>query len=133
MTTEISSQPSAKNGLVLYIEDNPANMKLVQVFLKSRTDYRLLSASDPMEGLALAKSEIPNLILLDINLPEMSGYEVMAELQADASTAGIPVVALSANAMPKDVKKGVEAGFKSYLTKPVDLSLLKEHIERYIS
>jgi CheY-like chemotaxis protein len=131
MTDKIQNAPRA--GTILYIEDNLANLKLVQVFLKARTQYELLSARDPREGLALAKAQRPELILLDINLPEMDGYEVLLALQADELTRDIPVLALSANAMPKDLTKAKQAGFNEYLTKPVDLLELNKHIDTYIS
>ena len=132
MTDELQAMQKKEVGTVLYIEDNPANLKLIQVFLSSRTGYSLLSANDPLTGLELAKTKKPDLILLDINLPEMNGYDVMARLLADDVTCHIPVVALSASAMPRDMERADKVGFKAYLTKPVDLTVLKTTIETHI-
>ncbi|MEY2429713.1 MAG: hypothetical protein QOJ40_2598, partial [Verrucomicrobiota bacterium] len=111
---------------VLYIEDNPANLKLVQQLLERRTDLRLLSAGDGREGITLARAYMPDVILMDINLPGISGIETLRLLREDPLTANITVVAISANAMPRDIEKGLEAGFFSYLTKPIKV---KEFIE----
>jgi PAS domain S-box-containing protein len=109
---------------ILCIEDNPANLRLVERFLARRDDIRLLTAATPTLGLKLARSQHPALILLDINLPEMDGYEVMDRLRQDPVTRDIPVVAISANAMPDDLARGRSAGFKDYLTKPLSLENL---------
>jgi signal transduction histidine kinase/CheY-like chemotaxis protein len=104
---------------VLYVEDNPANLMLVQNLLARRADIRLLNARDGTSGVAIARSAQPDVILMDINLPGISGTEAMQILAQDAATAHIPVIALSANAMPRDIVKGLEAGFFRYLTKPI--------------
>jgi len=107
---------------VLYVEDNPANLKLVQQLLARRTDLRLLSAGDGREGITLARAYMPDVILMDINLPGISGIETLKLLREDPLTANITVVAISANAMPRDIEKGLEAGFFSYLTKPIKVN-----------
>jgi CheY-like chemotaxis protein len=107
---------------LLYVEDNPANLKLVEQLIARRPDMRLLSARDGHVGIQLARSERPQVILMDINLPGISGIEALALLRADPATAHIPVVALSANAMPRDIEKGLHAGFFRYLTKPIKVS-----------
>ena len=104
---------------VLYIEDNPANLQLVEQLIERRADLRMLSAADAIIGIEYARLYQPAVILMDINLPGISGIEAMRKLRADALTAHIPVVALSANAVPRDIEKGLEAGFYSYLTKPI--------------
>jgi len=114
---------------VLYIEDNLANLRLVELMLARRDDLRLIAATDPREGLALARSERPGLILLDINLPGMDGYAVLKELQAHSDTRDIPVLAVSANAMPGDIEQGLAAGFRGYLTKPLDIARLLRAID----
>jgi signal transduction histidine kinase/ActR/RegA family two-component response regulator len=114
---------------ILYIEDNPANLRLVQEILSFRTDLRLLSAPDGHAGLALAHMERPAIILLDLNLPGMSGFEVLAQLRRDPNTAHIPVLALTANAMPRDIERGLSAGFNRYLTKPIDIEQFNEAID----
>ena len=107
---------------LLYVEDNPANLELVEQLIERRPDLRLISAADGNLGVELARSYLPKLILMDINLPGISGLEAMKILRADPSTAHIPIVALSANAMPHDVAAGLDAGFFSYLTKPIKVN-----------
>ncbi len=116
---------------MLYVEDNPANLQLIQQLLASRRpDIRLLSAADAIEGIRLARANQPDFILMDINLPGMSGInEALTILRQDITTSHIPVVALSANAMPRDVKKGLDAGFFRYLTKPIKVKALLETLE----
>ncbi len=109
---------------VLYIEDNPANLRLVQKIISTHTSLRLLDARTAEQGLELAKAHLPDLILLDINLPGMNGFEALRHLQEDPATCGIPVIAISANAMERDIKKGLAAGFTDYLTKPLDIPKL---------
>jgi PAS domain S-box-containing protein len=104
---------------LLYVEDNPANLQLVEQLILRRPDMRLLSARDASEGIEIARAAQPKIILMDINLPGMSGVEALKILREDPRTAHIPVVALSANALPRDVQRGLEAGFLRYLTKPI--------------
>jgi len=117
---------------VLYIEDNPANLKLVEGLMHRREGVRLLTAKHPVEGLAVAEAYRPDLILLDINLPDMDGYEVLKRLQTFEGTKEIPVIAISANAMPRDVRKGDEAGFRNYLTKPLDVTQFFEAVDKVL-
>jgi PAS domain S-box-containing protein len=112
----------ASEHTLLYVEDNPANMKLVEQIVARRQDFRLLTAVNGTLGIELARSAHPRVILLDINLPDLNGIEVLKILRADPATAGIPVVALSANAMPRDIEIGREAGFFRYLTKPIKVN-----------
>ena len=111
---------------LLYVEDNPANMQLVERIIGRRRDLRLLSAVDGNRGVELARACLPDVILMDINLPGISGIEAMRILGDDPSTRHIPVIALSANAMPRDIQKGLDAGFFRYLTKPIKVSDLTE-------
>ena len=104
---------------LLYVEDNPANLELVEQLIARRSDLRLISAADGNLGVDVARTCQPEVILMDINLPGLSGIEAMQILRADPSTAHIPIIALSANAVPRDIEKGLEAGFFSYLTKPI--------------
>jgi len=115
--------------LLLYIEDNPANLKLVQEIVRFRADLRLLSAPDGHLGLSLARSRHPEVVLMDLNLPGMSGFEVLAQLRREPGLAGIPVIALTANAMPRDIERGLAAGFDRYLTKPIDIDKFNEAID----
>jgi CheY-like chemotaxis protein len=109
---------------VLYVEDNPVNALLMEAMVEREPGVRLLHAALPEQGLELARTEKPNLILLDIQLPGIDGLEVLRRLRADDSTRGIPVVAVSASAMDGDVERGMVAGFDDYLTKPVELTRL---------
>ena len=109
--------PSKK---ILYIEDNPANLKMVEHLIRRRPNLTLISALNPVLGLELASAHYPDLILLDIQLPDMDGYQVLKRLQADEQTRNTPVIAISANAMPRDIKRGEAAGFVEYLTKPIN-------------
>jgi PAS domain S-box-containing protein len=104
---------------LLYVEDNPANLELIAQLIERRADIRLLTAVDGTLGIELARETQPEVILMDINLPGISGIEALEILRADAATAHIPIVALSANAMARDIEKGLEAGFFRYLTKPI--------------
>jgi len=106
---------------VLYIEDNPSNLRLVSQILGRRKHIHLLTAHTPELGIELAMSRHPELILLDINMPGMDGYEVLSVLKTEASLTAIPVVAVTANAMPRDIERGIAAGFSEYLTKPIDV------------
>ena len=107
---------------LLYVEDNPANLKLIEQLIARRPDIRLLSARDGTTGIQLAQANLPALILMDINLPGISGIEALKILREDPATAHIPVIALSANAMPRDIEKGLQAGFFRYLTKPIKIN-----------
>jgi len=118
---------------VLYIEDNPVNLLLMEGLLAQMPAVRLLSAARPDTGLALARSERPQLILLDIQLPGIDGYEVLRRLRDDPLTRATPVIAVSANAMRTDLERGQAAGFDDYLTKPLDLRRLLAAVERALS
>ncbi len=104
---------------MLYVEDNPANLMLVEDLIARRPDIRLLTARDGHRGIEIARVSLPDVILMDINLPGISGIQALGMLAEDSATAHIPVVALSANAVPRDIAKGLEAGFFRYLTKPI--------------
>jgi signal transduction histidine kinase/ActR/RegA family two-component response regulator len=120
---------AAAPRLILYIEDNPANLRLVQEIVGFRPDLSLLSAPDGHAGLALAHTHRPAVVLMDLNLPGMNGFEVLAQLRRDPETAHIPAIALTANAMPRDIERGLSAGFARYLTKPIDIEQLNEAID----
>jgi CheY-like chemotaxis protein len=103
---------------VLYVEDQPANLALVVQLFSRRPHWKLLTAIDGNLGIILAKANLPDVILMDINLPGIDGYEALRLLRADAAVSRIPVIALSSNAFAQDVAKGLKAGFFRYLTKP---------------
>ena len=104
---------------VLCVEDNPANLMLVEKLLARRPDIHLLSARDGLRGIEIALTSQPDVILMDIHLPGINGFQAMKILAGNPATAHIPVIALSANAMPLDIEKGLAAGFFRYLTKPI--------------
>jgi PAS domain S-box-containing protein len=104
---------------LLCVEDNPANLLLVEKLLERRPDIRLLVAKDGIRGIEIARTARPDVILMDINLPGISGLIALGILAEDPETASIPVIALSANAMPDDIEKGMTAGVFRYLTKPI--------------
>jgi signal transduction histidine kinase/AmiR/NasT family two-component response regulator len=114
---------------LLYVEDNPANLMLVEDLLARRPDMRLLTAGDANRGIEIARASLPDVILMDINLPGISGVQALGILAEDPSTAHIPVVALSANAVPRDIEKGLEAGFFRYLTKPIKVNEFMHTLE----
>jgi PAS domain S-box-containing protein len=114
---------------LLYVEDNPANLMLVEDLIARRADLRLLSAADGNRGVEIAHATLPDVILMDINLPGISGIQALKLLRADPATAHIPVVALSANAIPRDIAKGLEAGFFRYLTKPIKIDEFLEALD----
>ena len=126
--TDIDTDADAPRPL-LYVEDNPANLRLVQEIVAFRPDLRLLSAPDALAGLQLARSGAPQVILTDLNLPGMDGLALLAELQRDPATAHIPVIALTADAMPRAIERGLAAGFARYLTKPIDIDQFNEAID----
>ncbi|MFZ4775398.1 MAG: ATP-binding protein, partial [Terrimicrobiaceae bacterium] len=127
--TELSPQAALRPHLLLYVEDNPANLKLIEQLIARRHDLRLLMAQNGKDGITLARGYLPDVILMDINLPGISGIETMKLLRLDPSTAHIPIIALSANAMPSDVEKGLEAGFFRYLTKPIRVNEFLETLD----
>ena len=114
---------------LLYVEDNPANLMLVEDLIARRPDIRLLSARDGTRGVEIARACRPDVILMDINLPGISGIKALKILSEDSTTAHIPVVALSANAIPRDIEKGLDAGFFRYLTKPIKVNEFMETLD----
>ena len=122
-------QHSAPLRTLLYVEDNPANLKLVEQLIARRPDMRLLSAVNGNSGIEIARASQPEVILMDINLPGISGIQALKILREDPVTAHIPVLAISANAMPHDIKNGLEAGFFRYLTKPIKVNEFMDALE----
>jgi len=109
----------APRRTLLYVEDNPANMKLVEQLISRCPDIALTTAVNGTLGIEMARATLPQVILMDVNLPGISGIEAMRILHDDPATAHIPIMALSANAMPRDIAMGLELGFFRYLTKPI--------------
>jgi PAS domain S-box-containing protein len=133
--TVLSAQPVPKPSLpmldsvrrtVLYVEDNPDNIVLMARLLAARPELRLIGAADAMRGMAMARSLMPDVVVMDINLPDIGGLEILQLLRSNPATRHIPVLALSANAMPSDIDKGLAAGFYRYMTKPL---IVKEFLQ----
>ena len=131
-TDTMGSLPNAVLRTLLYIEDNPANLRLVMQILAKRPHLRLLTAHTPVLGLDIAAVQHPELILLDINMPDKDGYEVLALLRAQDWARELPIVAITANAMANDINRGLAAGFTDYLTKPLDVQRFLEVVDRFL-
>jgi CheY-like chemotaxis protein len=129
----VDAAPTAMRRTVLCVEDNPANLRLIEAVFAQRPGIRLLTAMAPGLGLELARTHRPALILLDINLPDMDGYAVMECLREHGATRDIPVVAVSANAMPRDLERARAAGFAAYLTKPLDIDRLLQLLDETLA
>lgn len=123
---------SERRYTVLYIEDNPANLRLVAQILSRNPKVQLITAHTPELGLELASVRHPDLILLDINLPDMDGYQVLSVLRSLDSVKKTPVVAISANATPRDIDRGMAAGFNDYITKPINVMHFLEAVDRLL-
>ena len=121
--------PNEGQSTLLYVEDNPANLLLVEKLLERRPDISLFTAGNGTSGVEMARLLLPEVILMDINLPGISGIEAMQILTTDSTTAHIPVIAISANAMPRDIEKGLDAGFFRYLTKPIKVNELIDTLD----
>ena len=122
MATPIRPERARQQRTLLCVEDNPANLMLVERLLARRAEIHLICAQDGRRGIEMARVHQPDVILMDINLPGISGITAMGILAGDPRTTHIPVVALSANAMPRDIEKGLQAGFFHYLTKPIKVT-----------
>lgn len=114
---------------ILYIEDNPGNIRLMQELFELHQEFRFHKAMSGDVGYQLALDLLPDLILMDINLPGMNGYQVLHQLQSNYDTKDIPVIAISANSMVTDIDHGIDAGFTYYVTKPFDATSLFELIQ----
>lgn len=109
---------------LLYIEDNQANAKLIQHVVKRYFDFGMTVRIDAESGIEYANENTPSIILMDINLPGLNGFDALSLLKENPRTANVPVFALSAAAMPSDIQNGLDAGFKRYITKPIDVPAL---------
>ncbi|CAH0346415.1 PAS domain S-box protein [Bacillus sp. CECT 9360] len=117
---------------ILYIEDNHSNIDLVKEIIETQMNHSLLYATTGAEGLHKANTENIHLILLDMNLPDFSGYQILEELNMQQLTKNIPVIALSANAISKDIKKAMDSGFDDYITKPININHFLTNINKYL-
>jgi len=118
---------------LLYIEDNAVNLTLVEDILADYSEIKLISASTAITGINMALSQNPNLILMDINLPDIDGVEALKRLKKFKSMQDVPVIAISANAMKKDIDRAMSEGFKAYIAKPFDIERFKKIIENEMS
>jgi PAS domain S-box-containing protein len=129
---QVSGEPTVPRCKILYIEDNLPNLKLIEMVLAERDDIRLLSAMQASTGLDLATRQNPNLILLDLHLPDINGDEVLRRLRSNKATAHIPVVMISADATPSQIERLLALGARDYLTKPLNvkqfISVLDKHL-----
>jgi two-component system cell cycle response regulator DivK len=116
---------------VLYIEDNNDNMTLVRRVLEIE-GYEVIAAENGQRGLTLAEQELPDLIITDINLPDIDGYEVTDRLKKAAKTAHIPIIAMTANVMKKDRESVIQAGCDGYISKPIDVDELPAQVETFL-
>ncbi len=121
-----------QNQFIVYIEDDHINLRLVESLFEQLTDYRLQTAETGSAGLDLISQQLPDLVLLDIHLPDMDGYEVLRKLRANPKTEHIPVIAVTAGAMKEDIDRGKGAGFDAYVTKPIKIQKLLKMIQRLL-
>jgi CheY-like chemotaxis protein len=129
----VTSSTAMYHYKILYIEDNPSNLRLVEQLIGIRNDIELFTAHDPRLGIDLAEAHQPDLILLDINMPGMDGYQVLEILQNTDALKNTPVIAVTANAMPRDIEQGKTAGFSDYVTKPLQVNNFLSLIDNYLS
>lgn len=135
-TTEPTSETLpglAPQQTVVIIDDNPSNLRLISKLLQHQGQFQILTAHRPRAGLALIEKHRPDLVLLDIQMPDMDGYEVLRRMRAQPALAGIPVVAVTANAMASDVERGLAAGFNTYLTKPLNVAEFRRVLGDFLS
>ncbi|MFZ5879649.1 MAG: response regulator [Chloroflexota bacterium] len=116
---------------ILYVEDNPDNRSLIRRVLEAE-GYAILEAPHASAALALLKTTRPDLILMDINMPEMDGYTLTARIRALPAMSQVPIIAVTANVMRGDREKSLEAGCDGYIQKPIDIDALPNQIERYM-
>ncbi len=134
MANYLEDSPHKSNGFcILYVEDNPLNQSLVQQVFENEETIKLLTANEGNQGFEMAKEHHPDLILLDMNLPGLGGREVFRKMQAIDALKDIPVIALSAEAMDADIKKTLDLGIKSYLTKPINVEELASMVKQYLN
>jgi CheY-like chemotaxis protein len=130
---QVMVSPARLRPIILYIEDNPANVRLIQGVIRKKHHADLVTANNGEQGWELIKTHLPDLILLDINLPGIDGYEILKRIKEYELTAQTPVFAISANAMKRDIDRGRNAGFDEYLPKPVNLDDFSRKLNNYLS
>ena len=133
MNQDQNNRDSKSHYVILYVEDNPANLRLMQQIIRLREDLELIHAESGQLALDMVGNVCPDLILMDINLPDIDGFSALSMLKQKESTQDIPVIAVTANAMPEDVARGKAAGFLDYITKPVELDRLFASIDKALN
>lgn len=128
-----SAGRAAPLPLILCVDDDPANRKLLERIISRRSDLRFAIAADASEALEIAKAQRPDILLLDRNLPDMSGDEVLDLLRADPNTSDLPVVFVSGDALPDNIERALAAGADGYLTKPFAVQDLFNIIDRLLA
>jgi CheY-like chemotaxis protein len=131
-TAAAPGPPALRRHTVLYVEDNAVNALLMRAMLTRLPSVQFEHAADPLLALELVRSLQPALLLLDIQLPEIDGFELLRRLRADTATSAIPAIAVSAGAMTADIERALRAGFAAYLTKPLDLSELLQAVQQHL-
>lgn len=116
---------------ILIVEDNTVNQKLL-IFVLKPVGYRLLTAQDGEEAVEIARQEHPDLILMDLQLPKMSGFSAMELLRADPKTASIPAIALTAHSLPEEQQRALQAGFDGFITKPINTRTFPDEIKKIL-
>lgn len=124
---------SSQGKKILFIDDNITNLKLVGQIVATQTSYEFISATDALKGLVLAEEQQPDLILMDINMPQMDGFDALLVLQNNKAIRHIPVIAVSGNAMLNDIQKGQAAGFVDYITKPFNIKMMIDIINKMLA
>lgn len=122
-----------KTKKVLYIDDIPINLKLIERYLSNFSNLEFIPASNALDGIEIAKTQLPDLILMDIHMPDMDGLTAFKKLKSIKETQGIPVIAVTADAMDKNIKKAMNMGFEDYITKPIDLDKFLTSINKVIN
>jgi hypothetical protein len=122
--------PRERSGQILYIEDNSVNVLLVEELVKSLSGLQIVSEATGAQGVERARSLRPDVILIDMQLPDFDGFEVLRRLRAQPETAATPCIALSANAMPDDIDRAMARGFDDYWTKPIKFRPFLDALER---
>lgn len=118
--------------LILYVEDNAENRMLVRRVLAAE-GYRVLEAADALSAIALVQEKVPDLILMDINMPEIDGYTLTARFKALPQLKSVPIIAMTANVMKGDRERSLDAGCDGYIQKPIDVDLLPAQIESFLN
>jgi CheY-like chemotaxis protein len=127
---QASETTGARKRRILYIEDNLPNLKLIEQILEEHPDIELMTAMQGKVGVDLARQHSPDLILLDLHLPDIPGWDVLAELKASDETRHIPTIVISADATTRQIKRLMAAGASAYLTKPIDVMEFYEMVEQ---